>query len=651
MLSVDHRQSWPAPRLPSFLTRESPRLLAFGGKGGVGKTTCATASALHLCKAFPEKKYLLVSTDPAHSILDSLAGDSPPENLKISELEATESLDLFKVQHGDKLHQIASRGTFLDHEDISQLLDLSLPGLDEIMAFLEILDQVNKGGHDAVIMDTAPTGHTLRLLQMPGLVEKWLEVLDALLGKHRYMQKVFSGAFQPDEVDRFLTDFSNSLENMNFFMKDRQRYRFIPVMTAEGLSVRETASLLYTLAGLDTPLDELLVNRLFPENSCPVCQGVRSRQLGELRSVQDIFSRYSLWAVPMYAWEVRGRQRLETFWDLAGPLKISLPECTRVRSIAPAHVTWSGRRPRISNKLLMFGGKGGVGKTTMACAAAVHLSRAGSGRKILLFSTDPAHSLGECLKTKITSKPGKIAPGLWVAAVNGEQEFAALKQEYHAELERFLKGISPCLDLTFDREAMERIIDLSPPGLDEIMGLCKAMEFYEGNRFDTLIMDASPTGHLIRLLEMPELIDQWLKVFFNIFLKYKAVFNVPGLANRLVKLSRDLKKFCRILSSPEDSSLFAVSILTGMAHEETMDLLRSCNKTGLSVPVLILNMATPESSCGLCTALSLQETVINRKYQESCPDMSLALVYRRDEPRGLDALGELGKAMYGTPGE
>ncbi len=138
--------------------------------------------------------YLLVSTDPAHSVMDSLAGSMPPPNLQVTELDAQQCLAAFKSRHGSKFHAIASRGTFLDHYDINCLLDLSLPGLDEVMASLEIAGWVAAHRYQTIVVDTAPTGHTLRLLAMPALLHNWLEALDALLAKHRYMRKLFSGA-------------------------------------------------------------------------------------------------------------------------------------------------------------------------------------------------------------------------------------------------------------------------------------------------------------------------------------------------------------------------------------------------------------------------------------------------------------------------
>ncbi|MBU4143098.1 ArsA family ATPase, partial [Patescibacteria group bacterium] len=156
------------------------RLLLFGGKGGVGKTTAAAAMALELALRHSERSLLLISTDPAHSLRDSFSGAKPPPNLKVLELDAQAYLHDFQEKNRQRLMEIASRGTFLDEEDINRFMELSLPGMDELMAFLEISRWVKEGAYDGIIMDTAPTGHTLRLMEMPDMIRKWLEALDAL---------------------------------------------------------------------------------------------------------------------------------------------------------------------------------------------------------------------------------------------------------------------------------------------------------------------------------------------------------------------------------------------------------------------------------------------------------------------------------------
>ncbi len=314
-------------KTPSFLSDRSLRLLMFGGKGGVGKTTCAMASAIWLARNRQQESFILVSTDPAHSLTDSIAGTSPPGNLTILELDAEGALAAFKTEHNEHLREIASRGTFLDEEDITRILELSLPGLDELMAFLEISRWVENRDHSCVIVDTAPTGHTLRLLTMPELIRKWLRALDTLLAKYRYMKVVFRGSWQRDHLDHFLLDLSGSVSQMQALMQDTGRCRFIPVMLAEELSVRETASLLQFLQDLRIPVAEILVNRLFPDNDCPVCREAACCQRRALKSLpeNEILADHAVWGIPLYPREVRGMDSLTVFWnEVMAPTRIPL---------------------------------------------------------------------------------------------------------------------------------------------------------------------------------------------------------------------------------------------------------------------------------------------------------------------------------------
>src|SRR3990172_248577 len=145
------------------------KLILFGGKGGVGKTTCAASSGLYLSKYF---RTLLISTDPAHSLSDSLGqeiGDQIREvrgvkNLYALEVSAEKALSNFKIEYEDEIKNILDTSTNLDHEDINSLFALPIPGIDEVMGFKTILDLIEKAEYDKYIVDTAPTGHALRLL-------------------------------------------------------------------------------------------------------------------------------------------------------------------------------------------------------------------------------------------------------------------------------------------------------------------------------------------------------------------------------------------------------------------------------------------------------------------------------------------------------
>jgi len=560
--------------LPYFLMDHGFRLLLFGGKGGVGKTTCATAAALRWAGNHPDRSLLLVSTDPAHSLADSTVGFSPPHNMEVVELDARACLTTFKEKHSERFSEIVSRGTFFDEEDISRILDLSLPGLDELMAFLEIARWVEEERYHCIVVDTAPTGHTLRLLAMPALIRKWLEALDALLAKHRYMKQLFSGAYRRDPLYEFLLELSASVKQTEGLLRDPVHCRFVPVMSAEELSVRETVLLLGELKRQGISVADIVVNRVYPENACAICARKRAGQLREIRQLPDECSGDSLWGVPMYPEEVRGSGPLETFWEGVFSLAHlkSLPamaftagDARRAKSYGHPKVEDPGNPPAPEKRFLIFAGKGGVGKTTLACATALRMARDPGGGEVLLFSTDPAHSLSDCLDVRIGPEPTRLAPGLTAMEIDARAEFETLKKQYAEELEGFFSAVSANLDLTFDREVMERVMDLSPPGLDEVMALTAAMGFLAQGRYHVFILDSAPTGHLIRLLETPELIEQWLKVFFNLFLKYKNVFRLPGISQRLVRISKNLKLLRATLRDSGQSALYAVTLLTEMA--------------------------------------------------------------------------------------
>jgi arsenite-transporting ATPase len=299
-------------------------------------------------------------------------------------------------------------------------------------------------------------------------------------------------------------------------------------------------------------------------------------------------------------------------------------------------------------KLLMFAGKGGVGKTTLACASALRLARERSGKEILLFSIDPAHSLSACLGREIGPREVRVAPGLTAIELDARAEYACLRDEYAQELsgifDRFADGAG--IDLAFDRDVMERLMDFAPPGLDEMLALTRIVDLMNRGRYDLFVLDTAPTGHLLRFLEMPELIEQWLKACFGLFLKYREVFWLPRIAQRMVELSKRVKSFRRVVVDPRQAALLAVTIPAEMAFEETKDLLGACERLGVAVPIVFVNLVTPASRCPTCSALRRAEEQVLSQYEALCGGRHLTLVSRQTEPRGLERLQPLGQALY-----
>jgi arsenite-transporting ATPase len=319
--------------------------------------------------------------------------------------------------------------------------------------------------------------------------------------------------------------------------------------------------------------------------------------------------------------------------------KIENLRCARPATLPPSAVS-----------LLLFAGKGGVGKTTLASATALRLAQEYPGKQVLLFSTDPAHSLSDCLDLPIGPRETPVAPGLTALEIDAEAEFSKLRALYAADVAALFSSLTggASLDLAFDHEVIESVLDLSPPGLDEVMALTRAMELLESGKYDILVLDAPPTGHLVRLLELPDLIRDWLKMFFGLFLKYKSVLHLPATSDLLVTLSKRLKSLRSILADPEKGQLYAVSILTEMSREETWDLLAACRRMGVHVPALFLNLATPPSDCPLCQALAQAETQVRRCFEDAFAGLQQPVVYRCGDLRGVHRLAELGQAIYHT---
>jgi arsenite/tail-anchored protein-transporting ATPase len=296
----------------------------FGGKGGVGKTTAASATALFLLKKLKQdNSILLFSTDPAHSLSDSLGVKIGNRLVKVAEhkgakliayeMDAALALERFREAHGKVLAEIAERGTLLDEEDINELLNLSLPGLDEVMSLFE-LSELDRGGKYAhIVVDTAPSGHTSRLLRLPEVFTRMVHALDRLGEKHRYMIEHFARRrVVADEVDLFLQDLAARIQSVRHLLYDPRETNFTLVTIPEAMSVRETERYLTLLRQQSVPVTDLIVNRVEQEHdACVYCKARVKTQRPWLKEIEKLFADLRLHYVPLQVDEVRGLGPLE----------------------------------------------------------------------------------------------------------------------------------------------------------------------------------------------------------------------------------------------------------------------------------------------------------------------------------------------------
>lgn len=291
----------------------------FGGKGGVGKTTCAAATAF----AQLPRKTLVVSTDPAHSLGDCLGqkiGDEivkveQTQNLYALEISAEKSLERFKHDYRPKMRRLLETSAGIEHLTRSErenLLSLPVPGVDEVMSLKRLMDIMDEGNFDKYIVDTAPTGHALRLLSMPDIFDEWINVFYKLRDKHRFGERAFS---KPDRADEFLMALKTSTARLKNLLR-AETSQFVVVAAAERLVIEETQCLVNELLGFGIPVRHLIVNKLFPDLDADFARVRRDQEQPLLQEIRNTFSYLEITEVGLQPTEPRGIENLRRFASL-----------------------------------------------------------------------------------------------------------------------------------------------------------------------------------------------------------------------------------------------------------------------------------------------------------------------------------------------
>jgi arsenite-transporting ATPase len=305
------------------LLEPSLKLILFGGKGGVGKTTFASGAGLYL--ANNNKNTLLISTDPAHSLSDSLGNEIGDEvkqiegvdKLSALEISAEKALSKFKLENEDELRRLFDTSTYLDREDIDSILALPIPGIDEVMGFKTILDFIEEGKFDKYIVDTSPTGHALRLLTLPGLLDDWIKVMAKMRWKYRYMVTSFAGKYKPDNADDFLMSMKKTVKRIEGILKDQSSCEFIVVTIPEDMAIKETERMIKSLNQYKIKVKQLIINNVIPEeNRCPFCQARRKEQDKYIRKAINKFSNIKITPIPLQPHEVKGLDALRDIGNM-----------------------------------------------------------------------------------------------------------------------------------------------------------------------------------------------------------------------------------------------------------------------------------------------------------------------------------------------
>jgi arsenite-transporting ATPase len=643
--------------LNSPLPEEFPptRYVFFGGKGGVGKTTAAASAALALLDSASEgERILLFSTDPAHSLSDSLGVEVGDRTLEVArkgrgenaprlyarEMDAARALEEFKTKHRAVLAEIADRGTMLDEADINDLLDLSLPGMDEVMALFELSEVEREGVYARVVVDTAPSGHTSRMLRLPAVFSRWVGALDVMSEKHRYMVSHFvrGRAARGDEVDLFLRDLSERIEAVRSMLFDAARASFVLVTIPEAMAFEESARYFDSLREEGVPVTDLVVNRVEREHDgCAFCRARVRMQARWLDALAREFKSLRQHYVPLFPNEVRGPKALREFarvaWgkakDEGGRMKDEVKAASassltknEVKTVSnpSSFILHPSSFPLAPKRLVIFGGKGGVGKTTAAASYALALAESSAESRVLLFSTDPAHSLSDSFGERVGEMSRGVAgvSNLDAREVNPAARFEELKERYRRwtdELFDSLGGGSR-FEVKFDREAMRELVSLAPPGMDEIAALSAVSDLIDAGEYSTIVLDTAPTGHLFRFLELPEVALAWVRTFIKLLLKYKNVVRWNGVAEELVALSKSIKRVAALMSDSDACEFAGVAIPERMSLEETLRLAEGLKRLKVPMRSLLLNNVVAREAARACDFCAARRRAQRRVIEE-----------------------------------
>ena len=291
------------------------KLILFGGKGGVGKTSCATATAVELSKT---NKTLLISTDPAHSVSDCLGQQigngihvvEGVENLYATEILAEQVYADFKKAHEQQLKDLFKTSTNLDPDDIDDILRLSIPGIDEVMSLKTIIDLIEEERFEKYIVDMAPSGHALRLISSPGMLDQWIKVAAKMRWKYRFMITSFSGSYKPDPTDTMLLNLKRTVKKIEGLFRDARRCEFIPVCIPESMSLLETGRLISSLYDSNLSVRQIIVNNVIESDGCSFCQQRKRSQEKYLAEIGSTYPNLNRVVVPLFSGEVKGLERL-----------------------------------------------------------------------------------------------------------------------------------------------------------------------------------------------------------------------------------------------------------------------------------------------------------------------------------------------------
>ncbi len=644
--------------MPLFDLLESRiRLIFFGGKGGAGKTTCAAATGVYAAKHGINT--LVFSVDPAHSLSDifdqkignRITGIS--DNLSAIEIDARQLLEDLKDRYREVISEALKRilhGVDLPFErEIAQsIMDLSPPGLDELMALSKLMTTVKADGCQLVVVDTAAGAHAIRLMELPQIMEDWIQ-------RAIRIQDRLEEVMPMEELSTLLEKLRDDIAETRRTLADITKTHFVVVTIPEAMGTYVTEDLVKSLRSCGIPCKKIVVNYVIPPDlKCNYCSLRKSWQLERVKEVHDLFPGYDIVEVPLFDKHVKGKPSLQSFAEvLFEEQRAAEPRHTPIELTEP-RLPEFGKTPKLdlSNRnlrLILFGGKGGCGKTTCSAATGIHMAK--QGKRTLVISTDPQRSLSDCFD---------ITMGDSITQIKGVEHLYALELDTEKLLQEFkTQHGENILDIVADATYLEKreladFLSLSLPGMDEVMALLRLMSLIEEAEYDLYILDTAPTGHTLRFLELPDKMSDWVKLLVKMRAKTQYVvqrFFGRGLREKadvfLEKMMNDIKGVKNALKD-RATEFVAVTTLDKMAIEETARLVSTLKSRQIPVRQIACNSIVPSNpGCPYCRSKNKTREKLFLELRERFSDTRIVgMPLFPHEIRGIDRLTTFATALF-----
>ena len=579
-----------------------PRLTFFIGKGGVGKTTVSSAYALLKARKRPRQSILLLSTDPAHSLADVLQvklGDRPKRLLSAGrlwarQLDAGTQIKSFLGFEREDILGLLSRGSLFTRDEIEPLLDTTLPGMAEVAALLAIQDLLDSD-FDEVVIDTAPMGHALRLFQMPRHFARLLKLLEAAAVRDEVLARHFGGRVAPEPV---LDRWSRMIERVHHAFSP-EAATLVLVTTPEPFSLNESvrSELVLEDSGSWNWIVKVVLNRVVTRRSrCAHCQRLAHQSRVAYDFLKKHFADAKVFTAEDSGWPILGLASLRHFgshvWEGRRMRSVVNPPQAAPVKLQPA--SW----PLLLTPLTLTIGKGGVGKTTVSAALAYHHRSQLKDEPVAVCSIDPAPSLDDVFGARVGDilRPVLGDRKLRAAELDAPAQFQQWSGKMRGRLNQALAGDQQGVhvDLSLDRNFLLSLLDVVPPGVDEIFAVFRVLELLEtGHR---VVIDMAPTGHALEVLRTPTRLLAWAGALLKTLARHRTLPLARDAAVEVAKLSRQMRDLAALLRDRKRCSVIVVTLPEPLPDYETRRLVRLAHGVDAPVAAVFINRVLVESS-------------------------------------------------------